>query len=284
MDLVIILEIKCIQNGLITFILTDTQPHFNKLLLLVLKIIFILPETTISWTISLGFAIMSVLLPCKPPFLGSYLLCRMEPSAWKWFGASFLALAEFVMNMQISVSGSCYALFFHISGIAIFWGRCQEFMKSRKSNLDFLVKGYRQLQILEKIHNSSYRGRILPVMLFGVVLVEILCGFAVFVLFHRASLFQTTIFLVLYLDVFLVSMVILTCAAYIHVKTKGWINVAKFRIGENGNFYAYLRRVNKSFRPLRLEFGNNYVGRLTSLVIQGFCVRRTVSLLLLVGV
>lgn len=100
-------------------------------------------------------------------------------------------------------------------------------MRSRRTDANLLVEGYRQLLIQEKIHNSSYAGRILPLL--DVLLVEILSGFAVVALFRKAKLFQISIFLIMYVDIFLVSMVILTSAASIHVKPKGWITTVKSR-------------------------------------------------------
>lgn len=51
------------------------------------------------------------------------------------------------------------------------------------------------------------------------------------------------------------------------------------RVKSRGRKSTYLRKAHRSFRPLRLEIGNNFVGRLTPLVIQEFCIKQTASLL-----
>lgn len=67
-------------------------------------------------------------------------------------------------------------------------------MTSKSNNLEFLVRGYRHLQIHERIHNSSYKARILRIYTFGVPLLQILSGYSVIALFHEGNLFQTFIF------------------------------------------------------------------------------------------
>lgn len=185
------------------------------------------------------------------------------------------------MVMQTLVGGFHYGIFSQISGQVLFWGRCQDFMKSQNNEINHLVKGYRELQIHEKIHNSSYRGRILPLGIFGVPLLQILCGYALVALWQEADLFQTAIFLVMYLNVAVFGVIIITSASFIYIKAEDWVRRVKSDADKNTRYW---RKVHKSFRPLRLEFGNNYVDRLTPLMIQEFSISQTVSLLILARV
>lgn len=100
-------------------------------------------------------------------------------------------------------------------------------------------------------------------------------------LFHKANLFQVSFFLVTYVNIFVYGMVILNFTTAIHVKADDFVRRSKLEGGENA---SYFRKVRKSFRPLRLEFGNNYVDRSTPLVMQEFCIRQTASLVLLIRI
>lgn len=234
-----------------------------------------MPEIT-YWTVPLGVALTTVLLPCQLCLLGSSLLCGIGDSSS--ISKCLVAAMEFVMALQLIISASHYAVFYQISGIVLLWGKCEEFMASKGRNVDFLVKGYRHLQLLEKIHNFSFRGRILPATVWGIPSLQILSGFALIALFGNASFIQVSIFLTIYIDACMCGLVIFSAAACIHVITEDWVARVKPRGGKQ---VRYFRRIHKSFRPLRLEFGNNFVDRLTPLVMQEFCVRQTASFLLL---
>lgn len=241
-------------------IFSDSQPLLEKTFLAILKAMFLVIEQS-YWVLGMGFALTSILLPCKPPFLASYILCQMSelPLIWK------LVCGPFLFELELALLRNIH------SNIWISPPFGKKFMKSKRSYLGFLVKGYRQLQIQEKIHNSSYRKKILPVSIFSITLVQILSGFAFLALFHDASIFQLSSFLILYVDSFLAGMIIFTWPALLYEKTEDWLNRVKPRPREN---MKYFQRVHKSFRPLRLEFGNNFIDKLTPIVIQEFCVRQ----------
>lgn len=223
-------------------------------------------------------------LPCSPPLLGSFLLCgitRWSCPVMKWIATLILAGMEFAMAMQCALVGIHYILFSQIAGLVLLLGKCELFIKLNPNDIPILVSGYRKLQISERIHNSTFRVVILPVCIFGLPLIEILIGFAIIVLFYETNWFQLVIILVLYLGITVFGLIILTFASSICTKTEGWLKLLKHRVGRNGRYW---KRVHKSFRPLRLEFGNNYVDRLTPIVMKEFCLRQTASMLLLTRV
>lgn len=238
---------------------------------------FMLPEIT-YWSISTSCALMILFIPCKPPLLGAFLLCGREWSSpvWKWFWTTVLALLEFIVAMKTLICGGHYGAFTHISGQALLLGRYQDFLNSKNTKMDFLVKGYREIQVREKMHNSSYRGRILLIFIFAVPSFQILSGFGLISLTHKAKLIQILAFLVTYVDVIVLGMAVLSFASFIFIKSEDWIKKMK---GKKNS--RYFRRVHKSFRPLRLEYGNNFVDRTTPLVIQEFCISQTASAVLL---
>lgn len=110
---------------------------------------------------------------------------------------------------------------------------------------------------------------------------QILSGVAPVALFQRANLFQILLFLTIYIDSTLFGMIVLTSTAFINSKTKAVLHGVKGRVDRDK---GYWRRFQKSCRPLRLEFGDNFVDILTPLVIQEYCVRQTASMLILVRV
>lgn len=260
---------NCISNFTINPFFPDVEPRLSPAFLFVVKMMY-LAATPSYWILPLSAAGMTVVLPCKPPLFGSFLLCRIGPVR------ILLGAMEHGIATQIVMGGFHHSVFCKISGLVLLWGKCQNVIKSAKKDEERkLVKGYRELQVQEKIHNFIYKAKTLPVSVFATPLIQILSGFTFVVLLHNANLFQLAIFLVIYLGSMMFSMIVLSSAASIYVKTEEWINDLK--LGKN----KYFRRVHKSFRPLRLEFDNNYVDRLTPLVIQEFCMTQTASLLLL---
>lgn len=261
----------------------DTPPPLGKYVLAALKYMCNL-MTTSYWVWGLGMAAMTLFTTCKPPLFGPFLLCRAGsdpiPSTSRILGTLALAFLEFVMGVQITVSGCHYVIHSQLPGTIVFWGRCQQFIKTTESLVDSKVRGYRHLQITERIQNSICRARILPVTLVAIPIMQILGGFALLMLYDTANVSQISLFVACYLDSTAFCLILLTAASYINTQSKGWIAQVKSEIsGKKKN--NYFKRVHKSFRPLRIEFGNNFVERLTPLVMQEFCISQTASLILL---
>ncbi|OXA41225.1 hypothetical protein Fcan01_24078 [Folsomia candida] len=89
------------------------------------------------------------------------------------------------------------------------------------------------------------------------------------------SNFEASLFLWAYFLVLVFTMLLFSAAAQINKLSVNWI--AKFKGSSDKKLE---RRMHKSLMSLRLEFGNNFVETLTPLVVQEFCVRQTVSCLL----
>lgn len=121
------------------------------------------------------------------------------------------------MAMQSLVTGCHYGFFCQIFDLVIFWAKCRDFVMSKTKEMDFVVKGYRELQIREKIHNSSYKGRIMHVCLFAGPLSEILCGFILFSLFQKVDFVHLCVFFVLYLDVTLFTVIISSALLHLSI-------------------------------------------------------------------
>lgn len=257
----------------------DIQPELSRSFLAVTKIMWILVEGT-YWIFSAAMLSMTLFQKCKPPLLGSMLLCGIPTNTSIWLGP-LLGGFEFIMGMQIIVAGAHPTCYSQISGLVLLWGRFQEFLRMTRSlTEDILMTRYREQQIWERIHNSSYRGKVLPVSITGIPTMEILSGAALITVFQSGNWFQISVFLIFYVDAAVFAIIILTSASAIYVKSEDWIKGLK---SEAGFKNPYFRRVQKSFRPLRLEFGDNFVDKLTPLVLQEYCNRQTATLTLLLG-
>lgn len=226
---------------------------------------------------------MTLLASCKPPLISSFIFCKVK----KCFLFSLLmAGMEFVLTMSFGVSGAFYIVYPQLFGIFLFWMKIQEFFslgKGKKANqrkVELDVTKYKELQVLEKVVNSILRGRILHVSLVLIPAGQVLCGVAFLTLFSAANPFQLALFLVIYLDTALLNGIILTSSAAILLRTKDWIEAMKAR-NDARSRKSYFRRVQQSLKPLRMEFRNNFVDRLTLLIMQEFCIVQTASVLIM---
>lgn len=193
-----------------------------------------------------------------------------------------IAAVEFVLYMQAVSWGAHHVNYSLLLLVAIFWGNCQQFLKQQIGNskkIEEIVLQYRKIQISERIHNSIFRTRIFLPLMCALPLIQVLSGVAFLTLFHSESWFSLAVFLLAYLESWFADMLSVTAGSVIYTKTNEWILGCRGWDGKR----SYGRKVLKSFRPLRLEFGNNYIDRLTPLVMQEFCIRNTASILLLSG-
>lgn len=229
---------------------------------------------------------MALFRPCKPPFLGSYLFCPTSMlGSLSIYWIPVVGGAEFYFFMYALVRGGQHAVYSLFLLIAIFWGNVQMFLKQRshamrktKGAVEIFLE-YRQLQIFEKIINTTFRTRVFLPVLCALPLIQIFSGAAFLILFHSESGLTLSILINAWLDAAFAGIISLSAGSVIYTRTKDWI-LGLF--GQDGR-KSYGRRVVRSYRPLRLEFGSNYIDRLTPLVIQEFCVRNTASLLLMRG-
>lgn len=224
--------------------------------------------------------VMTLLNPCSIPLIGARILCRIPTRLFKWIGP-ILGGWEFAMGMHIVVATSHYIAYAQISGLVLLWGRCAEFIQASPGlTRNARMRGYRELQVREKIYNSTFRGRILPASVAGVPSEQVLCGVAFLTFFRTGNWLLSSLFLMLYVGAALFGLVLLTSASCIFVRSEGWIEAGKLGGGAKN---SYFRRVHQSFRPLRLEFGSNFVDKLTPLVVQDFSSRQTATLVLLLA-
>lgn len=147
----------------------------------------------------------------------------------------------------------------------------------RRIGLTTRIKLYRCLQVLEKEQNRFGSERVVPAILVVAPIVQIFCTF-VLIKLARSLTSEGYITYPFIISVCVVAcMLFETFAAQLGIKSKklsgDWLmekNISKIN-----------RRVIKSFQPIRIKVGSNFIDRGTALVTQDFCITQTVSLLLM---
>lgn len=229
----------------------------------------------------MGAVAMALFNPCKPPLLGSYLLCSTSAlGSLSNYWIPVIASLEFFVCMQSVLRGAHQVVFSLLALIAEFWGNCTQFLNQpRTENVRKTLLRYRELQISEKIINSTFRATVFLPLLCALPLIQIFAGVAFVTLFHTAGWLSLLIFWIAWQEAVFVGVISMSAGSVIYTRTYDWILGKRGKDGRR----AYGSKVVKSYRPLRLEFGSNFIDRLTALVMQEFCVRNTASLLLLQG-
>lgn len=211
-------------------------------------------------------ALLAILLPSKPPLL-SALFC--QSGNYNFATRCMLIIMEFA-NMGVAVTGGGYhAIVVLVPSIS--------FILSDLKYLKTGISGFRKLQVLEKIVNSVIRDRIFAMYGYFLPFVQLsLCFIAIHIWQSpNASIARITIFVVPYLGIVTFTMITFSVAGNV-IKISAEC-ILRFK-GKNKS--AFKTRVCRSLIPLRIQFGHNFVEQLTPLVIQEFCIRQTVSLLL----
>lgn len=194
----------------------------------------------------------------------------------------FLVLVEFVLGLNFISTGIHYAVYTLLTPLAIFYGECHAFSKrfgTMKESNSATFYNYRKLQITGNILNASFRSRLTPTaILFGPA-VQIMSWLGLFSMIrYKVGGLQLLIFLVFSIVISGFNVILQTAASLIFVKTRNVIAALNFKVCTK---YSYSRKVYRSIRGLRLQYGSNFLGRSTPLVIQLFCISRTATLLIL---
>ncbi|OXA37329.1 hypothetical protein Fcan01_27924 [Folsomia candida] len=188
------------------------------------------------------------------------------------------AILEFISLQQLVTTSVYYLATVLLHGISFLWMSCTTFVHgyTPAGNIAWLL-AYKELKVYEKLLNYCTKSRIFLITALLVPGLQILLCYTSLKLFHseHISNFEASLFLWAYFLVLVFTMLLFSAAAQINSLSVNWI--AKFKGSGDKKLE---RRMHKSLMSLRLEFGNNFVETLTPLVVQEFCVRQTVSCLL----
>ncbi|OXA54522.1 hypothetical protein Fcan01_10598 [Folsomia candida] len=222
----------------------------------------------------LFIAILIVFIPCRTPLLGPMLICNQKMVST--ISTLVVALIEYIIACSIFMGTFQYSAFSLVTGILILHTECKSFFLDRRLNsVEKWLRNYRELQVLEKILNSALRERILPAIILVLPVSQILSCLVFVILLKDSKVISSAMFFIFYLECLGVTMLILSFAANMFVKTGKW--VSQLSPGQSKTH----RRIVKSLQPVKVQFGNNFVDALTPLVFQQFCATQTASLLVL---
>ncbi|OXA49508.1 hypothetical protein Fcan01_15569 [Folsomia candida] len=186
------------------------------------------------------------------------------------------ASSELLLFITAAISGLYYNFGVLLKGVAYLWIDCKNFVNRYEHGLVTILE-YRKVQAFEKCLNSCIRSRIFFCSALTVPTIQITLCYVAIKSFQSddRNTFKGAMFLWTYFMAMGFTMMMFTVGAKISNLSKNWISRSRWNIKRK-----WERKVHKSLAPLSLKFGNNFVERLTPLVVQEFCVRQTVSFLL----
>lgn len=235
--------------------------------------------------VALCLLILIIFQPCTPPFLLS-MSAKCGEIKWTHIGSTHaIVLFELWMCAQIfngaapTVFFVCFAgiicllNYFQLLGASIQESRCLE---QYQENIRF----YRRIQILEKHMNDITNVYILPALIIGVPLLQIVSQYVSITMHDDIPMPGFVLFPIMSVEAIITNVVVFTPAS--------WVNGRSTRI-----LARYARKITHCVRKsvvvkerkactmLKIKFGSNYVDQSTPLVIQNFCLNQTMSLILI---
>lgn len=137
------------------------------------------------------------------------------------------------------------------------------------------LTAYSNVKVFEKVFNSCIKDRIFLTLALVGLLVQVGFSCSIVKILHSFSYTIVVGSILIYIAILSLTMSYFSIAAHINRMTKRW----KTRQGWVCTTKVDRRRL-RARTCLRIEFGNNSVEALTPLVVQEFCISRTVSFLL----
>ncbi len=139
-----------------------------------------------------------------------------------------------------------------------------------------IISKYRQLQLIEKQMNVTLRSFFIPGCLTFTTIGEIFTLFVCIKLHQEIPIQAFAFFPMLGLDLILVIGVDFASLGFIYLRSQEFVEGCK-----KLNGVKLVRRQTRSFPPLKIRFGMNFIDELTGMTILDFCLNQTVSLLLM---
>ncbi|OXA41604.1 hypothetical protein Fcan01_23852 [Folsomia candida] len=232
------------------------------------------------WLVPLIVAALTLLSPCFPPLITS-LLCRPIKSKFVWMNGTFskigFAIVEFALCHMATTTANYYAIIFLVMATSRLWLDCKNLSDSVAATEDQIIF-YRRIQIYEKTLNSCIRDRIFLTLALLGPLFQVWVGYALIQVANSGNIVILALCGVMYGAMFFMILFVFSVTGIVNRVSWYWIATRRM-IGTK----KVVRKTMKSLVPVRIQFGNNFVEPLTPLVVQEYCVRQTVSLLLLRG-
>ncbi|OXA53347.1 hypothetical protein Fcan01_10982 [Folsomia candida] len=238
------------------------SPTSTKLQLFI-RFLYVFVEV-VSLLISTSLATLTMISPCQPILLSCGLCSEgkfLSRTCIKLISLLLLATFEFLTCQQICIASSYYTLTVLLQGTLFLWMSSKAFVNNYEliSNLRSFEK-YRELKVYEKLLNSCTRSRIFLTIALPIPCFQILLSYIFFKFFHSEDVgkFMISLCLSTYFAILVFTILLFSSAAQINNWSRSWIVKSKKRC-----WNMFKKRMHRSLTPLRFEFGNNFVERLT---------------------
>jgi hypothetical protein len=139
-----------------------------------------------------------------------------------------------------------------------------------------LCRRYRYIQILEILVNEFGQSKFVPVSIVLIPMMEILGLFGTVKLYDVVPLPGFIIYPYAYFCAMVVLLLYVATSGKLFDTSKNILNLWRTLKATK-----LRRKIIKSLQPLKIKFGSNFIESSTSLVIQSFCLKTVVDLLLL---
>ncbi|OXA44222.1 hypothetical protein Fcan01_20873 [Folsomia candida] len=250
----------------------------GKILAVIINLTYSLANFSAYVAFPPAIVVMLVILPCQAPLLGSLLLPRDQCSRPLFQSLGIMLIfrvivivVEFIQIYRHVVIAAHYIMYILVSGILYFWEEAIKLLR-----FPYSMEGYRALQVLETILNASIRFRIFPTVLFLAPTMEILTICACIKYYDATDKIQLVLIAVLAVNATVLNVLYCTGAGIVCRKSGEYLRDMKARVKGKLD-----KKLLKSYAPLKVRFGSNFMDELTPLIIQQFCTAQTANLLLL---
>lgn len=244
--------------------------------------LFVCIEIT-AWSLFLLPAILSLIGPCQMPLvLGRLFLSEKECAAPLSFSSfvvrTVISVGEFAVHFNEIIGCAFYGIFAIFMQIVMFWA---QFKISHKQISSTDITQYRRLQIWEKLLNSFIKGRLMAHLMVGVSGIQIVIMIA---LIHRRNEMgygEILCMSAVFLNTAFAQFLLLSACAETYKQSRRWVQRKKNMDFSLNNLQRKIaKKTLSSIRPLRVEFLDNFVDRLTPLLVQEFIWNQTISLVI----
>lgn len=178
-----------------------------------------------------------------------------------------------------SLAAAYYAIFVMFAGIScllfICWSNFQSVRKPENEVESIMM--YRKLQVWERSLNESVKGRLFGSAMFLIPVVQVVATTLLLSIGSQLRWDRTLFVAAFSADAMIYSFATVSFAAVILSTSTKWLE----RERRQWQRSKYMRRVDRSLRPLRIEFGSNFADKTTALVVQDVCWRQIVGFCLM---
>lgn len=246
--------------------------------ILVIAFCYIMEVT--YWIFPLGLGLFTIIFPCKPPLLSALFFSPEECGAGPALQFKIIfSLVEFIIARQAVMSGGYYAVFILLPSVIYLWTELAK-ISDVLANFDVFKTTYEKLRVFETALNSATAGRIFKTIALVFPFNQIEISFTCIKLHQSGdvNLGKLAFFLLTYLDFLAFCLLVFTATAKINTLSKKRISQFGRKIKSKVD-----KKVMRGMSPLRIKFGDNFVEAITPLIIQEFCIRQLISLLIVSG-